>query len=456
MSETAEPDVVTPQEAEAVIASYKSGGLVAVLQSTGARAIFILINALTGILTARVLHPGGRGELAAIAVWPNFLPNLMTLGLPSALIYRLREGLAQRVDLIRASLYLTVMLGFISTVFGVVCMPYWLTQYSPHIVHLAQLFMINGTVVLLIAMLRGLCESNGDFFASSVSFALTPLVSVFVLAAFYAAHSLTPATAALAYVAGGIPTVIFLFRRVWGDLGGPAKEFLHSSRLLLSFGIRSYGVDLCGTLSLYADQALVVRLLNPAAMGIYVVALSLSRTLNVMQASVASILFPRAVNLELTEMLALVGKAVRLSTAVSVVAGIFVAILGPVFLPLLYGKDYGYATVILDILIVEAILSGATLVLTQAYMALGKPGLVTILQTSGLLISIPLLMVLIPPFGIVGASCALLIAALIRITLTLLSFRFYMHLPTPSLIPKLDEFRNLFASVRNKLRPATA
>ena len=51
-------------------------------------------------------------------------------------------------------------------------------------------------------------------------------------------------------------------------------------RQLFAYGIRSYGIDLCGTMALYVDQALVVRLLEPGMMGTYVVALSLSRMLN--------------------------------------------------------------------------------------------------------------------------------------------------------------------------------
>src|SRR6202044_2743398 len=113
------------------------------------------------------------------------------------------------------------------------------------------------------------------------------------------------------------------------------------------------GVDLCGTLSLYAEQALVVRLLDPAAMGIYVVALSLSRTLGVIQNAVASVLFPSALKLDTDELLELTARATRLSTAVSCAGGLLIAMLGPILLPLLYGQDYRRAVVLLDILIVE-------------------------------------------------------------------------------------------------------
>ena len=47
-----------------------TSGLAAVMQSMAGRILFVLINAATGAVTARALHPSGRGELAALGVWP--------------------------------------------------------------------------------------------------------------------------------------------------------------------------------------------------------------------------------------------------------------------------------------------------------------------------------------------------------------------------------------------------
>jgi O-antigen/teichoic acid export membrane protein len=413
--------------------------LTSVMQSAGGRILFVLINAVTGILTARSLHPVGRGELAAMGVWPNILPNLLTLGLPSALIFEYGRRASNRVTILRCALALAVCFGLLSTVVGIVAMPFWLEHYSARIIHLAQLFMLNGTAVLLIAVVRAGCEAKGDFFASSLSYCLTPFVTLITLCGFLLASALTPATATLSYVMGGIPTLCFLLFRILPELRGKAHDLLASSRALLRYGVRSYGVDLCGTLSLYADQALVVRLLDPAAMGIYVVALSLSRTLGVIQNAVASVLFPSALKLDTDELLELTARATRLSTAVSCAGGLLIALLGPILLPLLYGQDYRRAVVLLDILIVEAILTGCTLVLTQAYMAMGRPGTVTLIQSSGILFSVPLLIIMIPAFGLLGASLALLFASLLRLVITIISFKFLLKLPFPDLMPRRSD-----------------
>ena len=56
---------------EMKMSSTNRGGLVAVMQSMSGKIMFVLINAATGIITARALHPAGRGELAALGYGPT-------------------------------------------------------------------------------------------------------------------------------------------------------------------------------------------------------------------------------------------------------------------------------------------------------------------------------------------------------------------------------------------------
>jgi O-antigen/teichoic acid export membrane protein len=116
-------------------------------------------------------------------------------------------------------------------------------------------------------------------------------------------------------------------------------------------------------------------------------------------------------------------------------------------LSLLYGREYRSATAVLDILILEMIVTGATLVLTRPHMALGRPGFVTLVQSSGLALSLPLLVVMVPRWGVLGASCALLSASIVRFVLGLASFRFILRARMPELRPRRSDFTPLFARV---------
>ena len=102
------------------------------------------------------------------------------------------------------------------------------------------------------------------------------------------------------------------------------------------------------------------------------------------------------------------GDCVRISGLVTAVCGILVCLAGPTLLRIFYGSEYVAAAGALRILVVEVVLSGATYVLAQAFMALDRPGVVTMLQATGLSLSIPLMFVLIPRLGIYGAAISLL------------------------------------------------
>src|SRR4051812_40013919 len=73
------------------VATDSTGATASVIKSMVARGALIGINAATGIVTARALKPEGRGELAAMILWPSFLASVMTLGIPSSLIYNVRR-----------------------------------------------------------------------------------------------------------------------------------------------------------------------------------------------------------------------------------------------------------------------------------------------------------------------------------------------------------------------------
>jgi O-antigen/teichoic acid export membrane protein len=430
----------------------QASGLATVLHSMGARAFIVVVNASTGILTARALHPAGRGELAAMGVWPTFLASAMTLGIPSALIFHTRRNNAARSDLVRAALWMSLLLGSLATAAGILAMPVWLGQYSPFVVRMAQLFMLNTPIAIVIAVARAGCEAQEDFFASSVSLCITPLLSLTALVIIWQTIGLTPVSANVGYVIGGLPACAFLLLRLRHRVGRGSAKLLAPAKHLLAYGVRSYGVDLCGTLSLYADQVLVVRLLSPEAMGIYVVALSLSRMLNVVHTAVAAVLFPKVVALLPSELFEVTGTAARMSTTLTAACGLVLACLGPIMLPLLYGHEFRNASSTLNILIAEVVLTGATLVLTQAFMALGRPGLVTILQSSGLLFTIPLLLLLVPRLGVLGASLALLCASVMRLGFTLCTFWFVFRVNPPPLIPRKNELLGLIQQVKAIIR----
>jgi O-antigen/teichoic acid export membrane protein len=416
-------------------------GARAVFQSIVARLAIIAVNAGTGIVTARALAPDGRGELSAIILWPVLLANAMTLGLPSALTYNTRRAKHLQSDLIGTALFNGLLVNVLSAAVAAIFLPRILHLYSPDVILYARLFLLSAPFGIFLQIARAAFESNGDFGVSTKSQWLVPSLTLLGLLVLLALHKLTPYTAAYAYVLNSLPVITWITIKLWREFRPSIKRLRSVTRILLSYGIRSYGIDLCGTLALYVDQALVVGLLRADAMGIYVVALSLSRFLNVCQTSVVMVLFPKTVGLTLKAIVDLTGRAARVSTILTSVLGVAVFLFGPFVLRIMYGPQYVAASAVLRVLVVEVILAGLTMVLAQAAMALGRPGIVTILQSIGLALTVPLMMFFIPRWGLLGAGWALLISTSCRLVFIYLSFPLFLGCRCPRLTISSSDLR---------------
>lgn len=418
-----------------------SPSVAAVAQSLSAKVLILGLNAATGILSARVLQPAGRGELAAMILWPVFLGFALTFGIPSALTYRLNSAPEKESRLMGTALLLSTLAGTFGAMIGIIFLGSWIPQYSPRVIWFARLLLLSTPLSSLLTVGRAGLESRGDFSTSNGLLIASPASTLLCLLVLWRTGTLTPITAAFAYVVVGLPPILWMLVRLWRLFKPSLKGFVDSARSLSTYGLRAYGIDLCGTMAVYVDQALVVRMLDPQMMGTYVVALSLSRVLNAFHASVVMVLFPKAVSQPAAVIREMTGRAARISTLFTAFAGLCVVTFGPFLLGLLYGREYTGATTVLRLLVLEVIISGATLVLSQTFMALARPGVITALQVIGLLLTLPLMLVLVPKLGIVGAGLALLVSTMARFIFVLASFPIFLKMRVPHIFPKIEDFK---------------
>lgn len=418
-------------------------GVSAIMQSVWSKSAILCLQAGTGVLTARTLGPEGRGELAAMILWPLLVANVTTLGLPSALIYHFRNRAEERRQISGSGLATAAVTGALAGAMAFTVLPWWLRQYPPAVIRAAQLFLLTVPICSVTLAGRAILEASHDFAASNAVQLLTPFATLIALLFLLASHNLTPFSAAAAYIAASLPSFGYMLFRVAQTGVRAVRPQLAMVRQILHYGIRSYGIDILGTLALQVDQVLVVSLLTADAMGSYVVVLSLSRMLNVFQNSAVMVLFPKAAGRDIEDVLSMTGKCVRISGLVSAFFGALVCIFGYTLLRLVYGADYASAAGALRILTVEAVLSGMTFVLAQPFMALNRPGTVTLVQGIGLSLSVPMMLILIPRYGVYGAAISLLTSTTVRLLLVCASFRIVLARSWPRLLPGLKDVAGL-------------
>lgn len=418
-------------------------GAAAAVRTLLANVFILALNVGTGVITARALGPGGRGEQAAMVLWPQFVAYTLTLGLPTALLYNLKRHPDDRPQLFFVALVLGSAMGLLATLAGLMVIPLWLDNYSPEVVRFAQWLMLLSPVFLLVLIFTYALQAREEFGRYNLARYLHPLVTLIALVLLAASGNLTPFTATLSYVLPPVPIFLWLLVRLWRLWRPVWKDLGAAYRRMTSYGLRSYGVELLGPTTSQLDQVLAVGLLDPALMGLYVVALSLSRMLNAFQAAVVAVLFPRATGRSVGEVVEVSGRAARVSTAATTVSAAALALLGPWVLSLVYGQEFIDAVPVFRIMLLEVVLGGTAWVLAQTYMALDRPGVVSTMQAAGVGLSAVLMLVLVPRHGLEGAGVALLVATTARLVFVIASFPLILKVRMPGLFPRPDDFAKM-------------
>jgi O-antigen/teichoic acid export membrane protein len=258
---------------------------------------------------------------------------------------------------------------------------------------------------------------------------------------------LTPTAAALVTLGATLPAFLLMSYQLHRLQPMSFRRLLPAARRLVSYGARSYPLDLLGTLGALVDQAIVTVLLGPVALAFYVVALRGSRVLTVLPSSAQPVLFVKASGTAPAEVGETVGFATRIIFLAMLVAGVLTGVFAPLLVRVLSGARFRPAVPALELLIAEAILTSTGWMLAQAFFALNRPGTISLLQIPALAALTGLLFWLTPRYGLLGAATALLITGILRLVMVLAAYPLLLQMRVPRLVPGRGDLIRLRRSV---------
>ena len=96
-------------------------------------------NLITGIFTARILGPVGRGELATILLWPTILSNLGLLGINWALARNVAAHPYHESNWIFVSAILGLATSIVYLIIGFFLIPYLLPLDKQHLIYIINI-----------------------------------------------------------------------------------------------------------------------------------------------------------------------------------------------------------------------------------------------------------------------------------------------------------------------------
>ncbi len=423
-----------------LLVGNSQSGFLASIQSLLTNILILVVNIVTGIVTARLLGPHDRGIQAAIILWPSLIMSLAAIGLPAALLYHSKLTAELSSAMLSASLVLGALAGVVGSAIGIVFVPVWLANYDADIIRITQLYMLIIPISVVTNTLAVIAQANHDFLTYNAFRLSQPLITLGLLLVLALTHTLTAFSAAFTYVFPSLPALVWLWLRLRSTYPFSLAQFGLVYRRLLSYGSRYYSGDVLAIASSQLDKIVIVSLLTPASMGLYTVAYSLAGMLGVFNAAVNSVILPKMIDLPLTEVRVLLGRAVRISSLVSLCAAGVLALMGPFLISFFYGNAYQSAVTVFFILAANAVIGGLAFMLAQVFYAVGKPELMMFRQLASLAIMVPGMFFLGSRFGIVGVASVSLLESLAMVVLTLSAFRPILKMHPPSLFAPQEDF----------------
>lgn len=362
----------------------------------------------TGVLSARLLGPEGRGLLSAVTFWPMLVAGLATLSLPEAIVAR-SATIVRDAGAIGSSALLLGLCAAASAVLPLApALTYLLGPERADFSTLALWFAIGWLPIWnMNAILVGLDQASRKFVIVNVLRIAPSLLYLAGICALWASGNVSPTALAWAMLGAAVLTLALRLLFGWRRLVGiPDKTNLV---LLLSFGLRFHAHAVLFLLASQADRMVLVLAFPDAEVGHYVVATTFAQSgLAAVTSAVSFVLFPAMAaepdRARAHALLALWLRRTALFLYVAVPASLVVT---PWLLPFLFGPAFTDAVPIAAILLLAMIPLALRQTIIRCLRAFGEARIGVTSEGASLAVfalAVGPLMLAWGPTGIAGAT----------------------------------------------------
>jgi len=375
--------------------------------TTGTNGLLALLAVLTGSLAARLLEPSGRGELAAIQMWPALLASVANLGLPQALTFHAARSPDAAGRYMGSAVCVAALASVPFFILGYFILPSVLSAQPGEVLDGARWYLLLLPIQAVLAMPYHFLRGRGDFVGWNLLRIAPGLGWLVILVVASLGGIARPEILAGAYLAVLALLIMPTFWLAMRRTTGPYWPRLKDGPPLLRFGMPSVLSGVPQLLNLRLDQLLMAAFLPPQTLGLYVVAVTWSNAVGQLPNALATVLFPRtAAQPDDAQRRAVFAHGSRLAVLASLSIAAAVALATPWMLPLLFGSAFVASTTTALILVAAAALASANHVLEEGLRGLGHPAVPLWAELAGLGVTAVALLLLLGPLQLVGAAIA--------------------------------------------------
>lgn len=393
--------------------------------SIGNSAIQVVTSVISGVLVARMLGVDGKGEIFLVLQFSMLGAALITLGLPSSLVYHMRQG---RITTAKAVAFITAACSAAAVVLVLA------RQYGQGaIIAITGGALDPSTIDLLLwltfvqacsaFLTHAVMGMTGGVVTNSVHRMISALFYLLSLLYCYAFHRISPREVMLLLLVSAVANVVLASQKLLRSLdGGPATTTPGAVNTLFRFGASMYLSNLMMTSLLRVDTYFVNSVLGTRSLGQYSAAVAVSELLLVVPTAVGVAHFQHMAGRDTGDPVASAALVFRFSVVFALAGSFALSFLGYPAL-LVFGRDFLPALPAFYWLLPGITAMAAIFPLANFFNSQGRPSISLVCFATMVAANVVLNLLLLRPLGIVGASLASSITYVVAVGLFLAFFR---------------------------------
>jgi len=359
---------------------------------------------MTGVLSARLLGPAGRGEYAAIIIWPMGITTLCSLGVNQAISFHVGRRAYTVSEVATAASTVGLVQGALCILIGLLVVPFALAKYSQEVRHLGIVFVLLTPALMFSGYPANLFQGLQDLLRFNLIRVAPPALFLTGLVGLYVTHRASLGAVIGSQLASYVLTLAFGLVLVWKILKPQLRWNGAAIPRLIHYGARSQATNLANYFNQRIDQLVLSLFVQPQQLGYYAVAVTLSMAVTLFPQAVGIVTFSRGSSQHRDDARATIGASFRASLLWLLVCCTLLYLLSPFLIRLVFGAAFEGSILACRILLPGVLMIGLNQVLYNGASALGRPGLPSIAEGISMVVTAVGLYLLVPRFGYIGAA----------------------------------------------------
>jgi O-antigen/teichoic acid export membrane protein len=382
------------------------------------------IGLITGVVVARLLGPGGRGELAAIIAWVSMIAYLGNIGLPVAYTFAAAREPNRIRQLVGNGVLAVISQWVILAVVGWVVLRVAFTGKAQDTHQLASFYLLLYVPLNLFTLyINAILQGTQKFQRFNMVRLSVPVAYLAGLGAIFLLGHATLAGVLSANLVSNLAALLLAIFLIVPVL----KEHRSSLGLVsgaslwrdIRYGISAHVGNLQPFSTLRIDVLLLSILLPAHDLGLYVAALAGATLIKAQGIALGMVVMPEMaraseISVQRRVVIKFGGVALGLGSAAAIIALVWADPLVKV----VFGEPFTAAAPVLRWLVGFAVLSSLQRVLADALRGLGRPFNGTVAEFASLIVGVPAIFWLTPMQGTTGAAIAVGLAAVAGLAVT--------------------------------------